>query len=342
MTEKDCSLDKIITAYGKPNQSVVLAGTAEHPQELLLFYDGGSKPITGSASTSPSARTNTVLPISLAQLPHTACPSASTSLNIIAHEDDDLLFLNPDVVKNIKAGNCVRTIYLTAGDAGNNDLYWQSRERASQAAYDYMTGNTSFWVHRTVKLAEHQYITVINPRANLQVSLIFMRLPDGQPSGAGYSITGYESLKRLKNGDVRQLDSVDGTSAYNASSLVAALTNLMKTYQPTQILAQTPYEANQTLPDHSDHITGGQFVAQAYQIYHAQVAAAAIKFYTGYSIRVNPENLSQTEAYDKRMTFFKYAQFDSAVCKNDRECNGSPYISYTHRKYVTGDHNLAL
>ena len=41
-------------------------------------------------------------------------------MQIVAHEDDDLLFMNPDLEHAIDAGSCVRTIYVTAGDAGTH------------------------------------------------------------------------------------------------------------------------------------------------------------------------------------------------------------------------------
>ena len=40
-------------------------------------------------------------------------------LNIVAHEDDDLLFTNPDELTSIRAGFPVRTVFITAGDAGD-------------------------------------------------------------------------------------------------------------------------------------------------------------------------------------------------------------------------------
>ncbi|HYG45800.1 MAG TPA: PIG-L family deacetylase, partial [Bordetella sp.] len=39
-------------------------------------------------------------------------------LAFVAHLDDDLLFMNPDIAANIGAGGCVQVVYLTASDAG--------------------------------------------------------------------------------------------------------------------------------------------------------------------------------------------------------------------------------
>ena len=43
----------------------------------------------------------------------------------------------------------------------------------------------------------------------------FLRVPDGNPLGAGYAHTGFQSLKRLADGDNNALAAVDGTTAYH-------------------------------------------------------------------------------------------------------------------------------
>src|SRR5205085_11614279 len=47
-----------------------------------------------------------------------ACPSGAT-MNIVAHQDDDLLFLSPDLLHDVQSARCVRTVFVTAGDADN-------------------------------------------------------------------------------------------------------------------------------------------------------------------------------------------------------------------------------
>src|ERR1700694_2302046 len=48
----------------------------------------------------------------------TVSATSGTTLNIVAHEDDDLLFLSPDLLHAIQAGRAVRTVFVTAGDSG--------------------------------------------------------------------------------------------------------------------------------------------------------------------------------------------------------------------------------
>ena len=42
----------------------------------------------------------------------TSCPNGST-MTVVAHEDDAILFLNPDLQHAIAAGQCVRSVVVT-------------------------------------------------------------------------------------------------------------------------------------------------------------------------------------------------------------------------------------
>src|SRR4030065_910866 len=61
------------------------------------------------------------------------------SLYLVAHQDDDLIFMNPMLSRSIDSGARVTTVYLTAGDAGLGDPgYWSEREEGVRAAYSEM------------------------------------------------------------------------------------------------------------------------------------------------------------------------------------------------------------
>ena len=45
------------------------------------------------------------------------------SMNIVAHADDDILFLSPDLLDTIDEGGCVRTVYVTAGNDDRSAAY---------------------------------------------------------------------------------------------------------------------------------------------------------------------------------------------------------------------------
>src|SRR5690349_15438 len=79
--------------------------------------------------------------------------AAGTELNIVAHEDDDLLFMSPDLPASIRRGNTVETVYLTAGDADAGEAYWRGREDGIRAAYARMAGVEDRWNQSTVRIA---------------------------------------------------------------------------------------------------------------------------------------------------------------------------------------------
>lgn len=61
-----------------------------------------------------------------------------TSLNIVAHPDDDLLFLNPDILTDLESGDKVWVVYLTSGDEGKGEAFVGRRKQAVRAAYQGM------------------------------------------------------------------------------------------------------------------------------------------------------------------------------------------------------------
>lgn len=332
----NCTLKQVTDAYGHPNASVLVAGSLSQPKELLLFYDHGvhkSAPTTVQPPKGPA----TVLPITLDELPYTSCP-APTAVNIVAHQDDDLLFMNPDIIHDVKAGHCVRTVYVTAGDGGSGKFYWLSREQGSEAAYSSMVGLANIWVQRIVELSNHEFVTVANPRGNSQISLIFMHLPDGNLKGQGFKSSNYESLAKLSQGKISTLHAVDGQSSYTSSQLTAALSALMYTYQPAEIRTQANYIST-VYPDHSDHMAVGSYVKGAYKQFEEQQYGDQVmipfKFYIGYPIHYMPANVSGPDLTQKEALFLDYAKFDNAACRSSlQHCQlASTYNAYLTREY---------
>ncbi|HEV7454094.1 MAG TPA: PIG-L family deacetylase [Candidatus Saccharimonadales bacterium] len=336
-----CNLDQIIQLYGRPNASTLIAGTLKDPHELLLFYDRGahqSAPRLPVPTTKvPTPKVSTVVPVGLDELPYTSCAGPSV-MNIVAHQDDDLLFMNPDTLRSIRAGECVRTVYITSGDAGAGKYYWVGREQGSEAAYSNMLGNSDIWIERLVKLSGGQFITVANPRGNSRVSLVFMHLPDGNLRGQGFSSSQYESLERLGNGQIHTIHAIDHESSYTADDLTATLNTLMRTYQPSRIRTQATLVSIAN-PDHSDHMAVGRFTKQAHAKYLQEQFGGQplvpLSFYIGYPVRGKQPNLSGQDLKDKENAFFAYAKFDGGVCDSEQLCmHGTNYGTYLSRQYL--------
>jgi hypothetical protein len=99
----------------------------------------------------------------LAGPPRAPCNRSDTpcvDLYLAAHYDDDLLFMNPDVQRSIRAGNRVVVVYKNGGgpydapDREDEDRNWLNRERGILNAYAYMArGDDAAFAANSVALS---------------------------------------------------------------------------------------------------------------------------------------------------------------------------------------------
>jgi LmbE family N-acetylglucosaminyl deacetylase len=329
-----CSLDQVTSVYGKPNASTLIQGTLKDPTGLLLFYDHGINP-PKQQTTAPIIQ-DTVIPRSLSSLQNTTCDK--TVMNIVAHQDDDILFMSPDLIHTIQAGDCVRTVYLTAGDAGFGEGYWIGRQQGAEAAYDTMLGlPNQVWVERIIDINTNHFAIIANPKGNKSVSLIFLHLPDGNINGSGFAANGYESLSKLASNKISTIHAIDKSSSYTSNQLVDALTTIMHVYQPTDIRTQSSYQGVKYI-DHSDHISVSSFVTRSYEQYktvYPDQPTPSLNYYIGYPVHAMAPNVSGTDLDQKNAAFLAFGKFDDAVCHSLEECNTqATYGLYLSRQYT--------
>lgn len=329
-----CTVNQIVTIYGRPSATQLIAGTADNPDEMLLFYDHGAT----TQSTRPHHPTASILPHSLDQLNDLACSNPNILMNIIAHQDDDILFMNPDLYHSLQSGACVRSVYLTAGDAGSSKLYWLGREEGSKAAYASLLGiKNPEWTSRTAKLSSTSYITIAKLKNSSQVTLVFLHLPDGNLDGQGFRATKFESLVKLETGAVGHLRTVDGQSTYTSSELTKTLMQLMEAFRPTEINTLALKNFSSKFPDHSDHITTAQYAQAAYKQFSSQYSAVPFKSYVGYPVRDQQPNISAPDLLAKEAAFFNYSIHDRGTCGSVVSCDQMSYIYYLQRQYQATD-----
>lgn len=325
-----CSLELALKQYGKPNLSLAIEGSLDSPRELLLFYDHGLNHQADSV-ISPGA-----LPIAASDLNNTTC-DGPTSVNVLAHPDDDLLFMNPDIMNDISSGKCVRSIYLTSGDAGNGNFYWLSREQGIEAAYNQMIGHDSLWIERNVRLNNDKLVAVAYPKNYPKVTLIFLRLPDGNVHGQGFLSRGGQSLKRLTHNQNTSIKTIYGDNYYNFDSLKQSLVQILNIYNPVHMRTlSTFYGANPT--EHSDHVSTAVITEAALKDYNVSHfdnnLALPLTHYFGYTVHSMAANVSGQDREKKVNVFLSYAKFDNAVCQTEYSClNNDAYGSYLSRQY---------
>lgn len=260
------------------------------------------------------------------------------SLIVVAHQDDDLLFINPDVNKAIQSGKPVRTVYLTAGDGGLSREYWQARESGAEAAYAQMAGVNNNWI--TVPYTfNSKNIRVRYLLERPAINLMFLRLPDGLAYGNGSTSYGSVSLEKLWKGSISSISSVDGAHSLTREDVIDLLAQLMTKMEADsinaldsskEVFSEADMRSGYT-HDHSDHVFSGYFafVAQSkYRLPHSY------RYYVGYSSAEHPENMSANEFAAKFATATEYTPFDSETCGSS--CvESDPVGVYSKRKIST-------
>jgi LmbE family N-acetylglucosaminyl deacetylase len=333
-----CSLEQVIAKYGLPYKSNVVSGSRAHPKELLLFYYRETSTNFNAVDKNSSA---TVTPLALDSIDNEYC-TVPTIIQIIAHQDDDLLFMNPDLLHDIKDGNCVRTVYLTAGDSGADSHYWLGRESGAEDAYSSMLGVDSVWEERLIRLKSGQLVTIASPRSNAKISLIFMRLPDGNVRGGGFNSQHFSSITKLQSGIINSLKTTDNESSYTLDELQKALVSLLIHYGPSSIRTQSSHEVVSPNPDHSDHITASKLAKKAYANYelleYQNTTMIPFTSYVGYPIKDREKNVFGVDLVEKLKAFKAYAKNDNAVCTPVQSCwQKSNYSLFMSRQYHADD-----
>lgn len=229
-------------------------------------------------------------------------------MSVVAHEDDDLIFQSPDLLHDVQSGRPVRVVYVTAGDAGRGQSWWSRREGGPRAAYAEMAGVADVWATSSVTVAGLP-IRVQTLVGAPNVSLVFLRLPDGSRSGAGYRRQGSQSLKKLWDGVLPVVSAVDGSASYSATLLTSVLTELMTAFRPMTVrtLDFTPPGAHN---DHADHRAVALFTRRASRqcaLEHVLVS------YQGYRSVSRPANVAGRDLKAKRAALMAYAGVDRAV-----------------------------
>src|ERR1700712_5219642 len=107
---------------------------------------------------------------------------AGSLITVVAHLDDDLLFVNPGISDKLLAGWCVTTVHLIGGANGANFDYVKLREKGTRLAYARMAGVADDWSESTVMFAGkpvHQMALKQQPK----VTLLELRMPGGAVRG---------------------------------------------------------------------------------------------------------------------------------------------------------------
>ncbi|MFJ2820429.1 PIG-L family deacetylase [Streptomyces toxytricini] len=304
--------------------AAVTAGT------MLLLR--GNEALTGlaTAPAAPSAAKAPAIPA--------AAPDPGRVVQIVAHPDDDLYFMNPELRHSLSAGtgHSVTSVYLTSGEADgvnagaagrasarpDKRAYAEARQNGIRAAYAKMaTGDrTSAWKRTSVPTRGGGRAEVDVLVARPEVHLVWLQLREAGTVHAEVP----DSLRGLWDGKAARLESVLASGspvtepyAYSRDDLVRTLVGILDHYRPTTVRAQDPTPGRTPgtgrFTDHQDHFYGARFAQAALAAYAAQVKDRphfAVQNYLGYSNGSLPGTLDPQTSADKLDIMDVYAWVD--------------------------------
>jgi LmbE family N-acetylglucosaminyl deacetylase len=262
------------------------------------------------------------------------------TMAFVAHQDDNLLFMNPRLQSEFDSGRCVRTVFLTAGDDGKPMPYWVGREEGMEAAYAEMAGVADSWTAGSVTVEGHPLL-LETLTADPRISIVSMRLPDGN-NGEGFPSTGSQSLMKLWasanpctecSEEESTIEAVDHSAVYTYQGLIATLAGLIGEFDPRQIFTQNWAEIFHGV-DHPDHVATARFVRSAAALDpepHRLVA------FWDYNTESFVPNVTGATLAAKSKTFYTYAAHDPETCDSELACEGTQYKNWLAREYVKAE-----
>jgi hypothetical protein len=246
----------------------------------------------------------------------------AATLFVSAHFDDDLIFMQPELVAALAAGP-VTTVYVISGDPkyglGRTDRNF------GFARIAYSGGGAPDWDCGYILIAgSPAHHCRLNHLSDRPISLIGLDIPDGGPDGL-YDV----SPLNLVEGDMTEvpiLGWAQGTATKD--SIIASLAELITVTGPADIHALDLAATHGG--DHSSHLFSSAFAFWA----AARVGyAGRIHWHRGYNVGEEPITLEggDYEAAKQMLGFFDACYFGCGPCGTS--CLHQPHDNWLKRQY---------
>lgn len=227
-------------------------------------------------------------------LPPTHAGAASqviTTLSFSGHEDDDLLFMNPDIASDVQAGYNVWVVYLTAGDipyrpgkSYGGMEYANMRIEGERAAYARAAGVPNVWTFQQMTFAGHPVATNYLNGTNVHLVFTFIHAAAGPEDNCG-------DLYRMLQDWNYVAQPIDGRPSYNRITFISMLSALIGYVQPDYVRTQSTIGHRDPIVDHVDHVAGAILAADA-DVDGLNNTSVSRYEYTGYDSTEYPETIS--------------------------------------------------
>jgi hypothetical protein len=266
---------------------------------------------------------------------------------IQAHQDDWQLFMADEVFAHLPTDLATVFVYMTAGDGGKEEKYWQARESGAIASQtllaDAARGPGQSLSCGDIPLRGHS----LRRCGYGSTVAYFMRLPDGgccsdSPlSGQGFPRYNNQSLQNLKLQSCAAppclLAAVDGSTTYGSwEDLALTLAEIIH-FESSRAGARRvslnapDFDAKRNPDDHSDHIHTGLAVSSAVEYLRStpefRKRSLRLSWYIHYDIQNRSRNVSPMGRMAKASSFLAYDRKVWEAMGWSTLCNGYGFYS---------------
>lgn len=247
-----------------------------------------------------------------------AVASSTTTLSFVAHEDDDLLFMNPDIASDVQAGYNVWVVYLTAGDDpahySPSMTYAGDRISGDRAAYALAANVPNTWTYIPMTFAGHEVATNQLNGTNVHLIFTFVHAAGSDPSTGQSDPCG--DLDRMLHNPAFVAYPIDGRPSYTSASFKAMLVSILQAVQPSYVRTQDTDGYNNSLEgDHIDHVSAAIFASAADTDSAGNTLINRYE-YLGYAIKHMASNIPAAWANVKTNVWEQYRPLDDALAGN--------------------------
>lgn len=264
-------------------------------------------------------------------------------LQVVAHPDDDLYFMNPDIADSVRTGGEVTTVVLTAAEAGGGASFAAARQHGLRSAYARMAGaeDDAPW-RRSVLVTRGGEAELCELAADARVRLVFLDISMGAYTGSTPGDENHTPLAALFHGTestrpvLQPSESAITGGVYTRDQLVGTLTDLMDRYQPTVVRTMDPDPERRGAgpkerawltdsgvhTDNEDHTATAWFTYAAYADHRARRGPSAVRLdsYVGYGNARWRHNLGGSSAREKLRLLGVYGWADQRKCGDPVGC----------------------